>query len=72
MTPVDLAIGLGPAGLAGLVVRSVLYEVSALGPVTSYAAPLLLALATSFAYHVPARRAMKVAPAECSRDLHHG
>jgi predicted permease len=67
MTLVGVVIGLGLAGLIGMAVKGMLYEVSPLDPVTFATAPALLALATLLACYIPARRAMKVAPIKALR-----
>ncbi len=68
LTLVGVTIGLGLAVLVGQGVRSMLYQVSALDPVTFATAPVLLALATLLACYFPARRAMKVAPFKALRS----
>ena len=60
------AVGLG-AGLilavgVGFLVRSMIYEVQALDPLTFILAPLCLGAATLIACYLPARRATKVQP----------
>jgi predicted permease len=66
-TAVGIGLGLLLAALVGMAVRSMLYQVSALDPLTFLAAPILLAAATLIACYFPARRAMKVAPARALR-----
>jgi len=67
LTIVGVTVGLGLAVLVGQGVRSMLYQVSALDPVTFATAPALLALATLLACYFPARRAMRVAPIRALR-----
>jgi ABC-type antimicrobial peptide transport system permease subunit len=67
LTVVGVAIGLGLSVLVGQGVRSLLYQVSALDPLTFATTPVLLAIATLLACYFPARRAMKVAPTRALR-----
>ena len=62
LTAVGAAIGV--AGAAGLtrVMGSLLYEVSAVDPVTFVASPVILMAVACAASYVPARRATKVDP----------
>lgn len=62
------AVGLALAVALGTVLRSQLYGVSALDPVTIVATPLLLALVAVAAAMVPARRAARIDPAVALRD----
>ena len=59
----------GLAASAGLtrLLKSLLFGVSPLGPVTYAAVPLVLGLAAMLASYVPARRASLVDPAETLR-----
>jgi hypothetical protein len=68
LTAAGVLIGLGLSVLVGQGVRSMLYQVSALDPVTFATAPLLLAIAMLLACYFPARRAMKVAPVRALRS----
>lgn len=62
LTAVGLGAGLILAVAVGFLVRSMIYEVQALDPVTFILAPLCLAAATLIACYLPARRATKVQP----------
>ena len=68
LTAMGLAVGLPLAALAGLGVSRMLYEVSPLDPVVFVVAPVVLAAAAMLAAWVPARRAMRVAPATALRS----
>jgi predicted permease len=57
-----LAIGLPLSIAVGLLLRSMIYEVQALDPVTFIATPLCLTGATLLACYLPARRATRVQP----------
>ena len=57
-----LALGLLLALATGMIVSSMLYEVSAVDPIAFTAAPLLLAVAGLLATWVPARRATRISP----------
>jgi putative ABC transport system permease protein len=59
---VGLAAGLIVAFIAGRIINSMLYQVSATDPLTYLVAPLLLAVVALLACYIPARRAMKVDP----------
>ena len=67
LTVTGVGIGLLLAVGVGYLVRGLLYQVSALDPLTFATAPVLLAMATLFACYFPARRAMKVAPLRALR-----
>ena len=67
LTVAGIGIGLGLSVLVGQGVRGLLYQVSALDPLTFVTTPLLLAIATLLACYFPARRAMKVAPTRALR-----
>ena len=62
LTAVGLAAGLVIAGGIGVLVGSMLYEVSAFDPAVFLVAPLLLAAAALAACYLPALRATKIAP----------
>jgi predicted permease len=62
MTLLGLAVGLLLAVCVGLLLRSMLYEVQALDPVTFLTVPLFLAAAAMLACYLPARRAARVDP----------
>jgi putative ABC transport system permease protein len=57
-----LLIGLAASALAAGAMRSLLFEVRALDPVTFAVAPAVLAAAALLASYVPARRAARVSP----------
>ncbi len=67
LTAAGLAIGLPLAGLAGLGLSRLLYEVSPLDPIVFVLAPLTLAVAALAASWLPARRATRVAPVTALR-----
>jgi predicted permease len=67
LTSIGVAIGLcGAAGFARLM-RSLLFGVTPLDPITFLSAPALLAAAAVLASYLPARRAMAVDPVETMR-----
>jgi ABC-type antimicrobial peptide transport system permease subunit len=57
-----LGAGLIVAFIAGRIINSMLYQVSATDPLTYLVTPLLLAAVALVACYIPARRAMKVDP----------
>jgi predicted permease len=59
---VGLSLGLLLALVVGLLLRSMIYEVQAIDPLTFIGAPLCLAITTLLACYLPARRATKVQP----------
>ena len=67
LTACGLAIGLPLAGLAGMGLSRLLYEVSPLDPIVFLTAPVLLAAAALIASWLPARRAMRIAPVTALR-----
>jgi len=62
-----IVIGLGAAALLAGVMRSLLFGVPPLDPVTFAAVPVTLLLATLAACYLPARKATDVDPVECMR-----
>jgi len=64
-----IGVVIGLAGAAGLMqlMKSLLFGISPLDPVTYAAVPLLLAAAAALASYLPARRAASVDPAEALR-----
>ncbi len=62
LTAAGLAAGFWMAAGIGMLVGSMLYEVSAFDPAVFVAAPLLLAAASLAACYLPARRATRVQP----------
>jgi predicted permease len=61
---VGLAIGVGAAVAAARVMRSLLFGIEAVDPLTFAAMPLVLAVVAGLASYLPARRAMSVDPIE--------
>ena len=57
-----LVIGLAAAAMLTTVIRSLLFEVRSLDPLTFAAAPLLLALVAALACYLPARRGARTDP----------
>lgn len=64
---VGIVIGLGAAALLARVMKSLLFGVPPVDPVTFAAVPVTLLLATFAACYLPARRASAVDPADCMR-----
>ncbi len=64
---IGIVIGLGAAVLLTRVMKSLLFGVAPLDPVTFAAVPITLLLATFAACYLPARRASVVDPADCMR-----
>jgi predicted permease len=64
---VGIAIGLGAAALLARVMKSLLFGVPPVDPVTFAAVPVTLLLATLAACYLPARRASAVDPVDCMR-----
>ncbi len=62
LTAVGLLVGFWIAGGIGLLVGSMLYEVSPFDPVVFVTAPLLLAMASLAACYLPALRATRIQP----------
>jgi predicted permease len=62
LTAVGVAIGLGTAAALTQMMKSLLFEVSPLDPVTYVTVPVVLALAAALASYLPARRAAGVDP----------
>jgi putative ABC transport system permease protein len=60
-------MGLGAAALLTRVMKSLLFGVPPVDPVTFAAVPVTLLLATLAACYLPARRASAVDPADCMR-----
>ena len=67
MTAAGMAIGLAAAGLLIQLMRSLLFGISPLDPVTYLTVPLVLAVAALLASYLPARRAAAVNPVETLR-----
>jgi hypothetical protein len=69
LTLTAIGVGIGLAAAAGLMqsMRSVLFGISPLDPLTYFTVPLVLALAAALASYLPARRATTVNPVEALR-----
>ncbi len=68
MTVIGMAIGLVGAGLLIQLMRTLLFGISPLDPVTYFTVPLVLAVAAALASYLPARRATAVNPVETLRS----
>ena len=68
MTIIGMAIGLVGAGLLIQLMRTLLFGISPLDPVTYFTVPLVLAVAAALASYLPARRATAVNPVETLRS----
>jgi ABC-type antimicrobial peptide transport system permease subunit len=62
-----IAIGLGAAAMLTRAMRSLLFGVTPVDPLTFAAVPLTLLLAAFVACYLPARKASRVDPIECMR-----
>jgi predicted permease len=67
LVAVGAAVGLAAALVLSRLMRSLLFEISPLDPLTYLAVPVVLALAAALASYLPARRAAGVDPAEALR-----
>jgi predicted permease len=67
LTAVGVAIGLGTAAALTQMMKSLLFSISPLDPVTYITVPLVLAMAAGLASYLPARRAAGVDPVEALR-----
>ena len=67
LTAVGVAIGIGTAAALTQFMKSLLFNISPLDPITYIAVPLVLAAAAAFASYLPARRAAAVDPVEALR-----
>ena len=68
MVGIGAAIGLGAAVGASRFVRSLLFGLDAIDPMTAVVATLVLLAAATLAVLVPARRAMAIEPSQALRD----
>jgi ABC-type antimicrobial peptide transport system permease subunit len=64
---IGVVIGLGAAAGLARVIKSLLFEISPLDPVTYAIVPLVLMAAAGFASYLPARRAAAVDPVDALR-----
>jgi ABC-type antimicrobial peptide transport system permease subunit len=64
---IGVTIGLGAAAGATRLMRSLLFEISPLDPITFAAVPVVLAMAAALAGYLPARRAVTIDPVETMR-----
>jgi ABC-type antimicrobial peptide transport system permease subunit len=67
LTGIGVAIGLGAAAALMRLMRTLLFGISPLDPVTFIAVPLALAAAAALASYLPARRTTAVDPVEALR-----
>jgi ABC-type antimicrobial peptide transport system permease subunit len=67
LTGVGMAIGLGAAAALMRLMRTLLFGISPLDPVTFIAVPVTLAAAAALASYLPARRTTAVDPVEALR-----
>ena len=67
LTAVGVAIGIGTAAALTQFMKSLLFNISPLDPITYITVPLVLAAAAAFASYLPARRAAAVDPVEALR-----
>ncbi len=67
LTAVGVAVGIGTAAALTQFMKSLLFNISPLDPVTYATVPLVLAAAAAFASYLPARRAAAIDPVEALR-----
>jgi ABC-type antimicrobial peptide transport system permease subunit len=67
MTCIGVVIGLGAAAALMQLMKTLLFGISPLDPLTFFAVPLILASAAALASYLPARRAAGVDPVEALR-----
>ena len=68
LTAAGIAIGIGTAAVLMQLMKSLLFGISPLDPVTYITVPLVLAVSAVFASYFPARRAAAVDPVEALRS----
>jgi len=68
LTAIGVVIGMGAAAALTQLMKSLLFGVSPLDPVTYVAIPLVLAVCAVLASYLPARRAAGVDPVEALRS----
>jgi ABC-type antimicrobial peptide transport system permease subunit len=67
LTGIGVVIGLGAAAALMRLMKTLLFGISPLDPLTFLAVPLLLAIAAALASYLPARRAARIDPVEALR-----
>ncbi len=67
LTAVGVVIGIGTAAAVTQFMKSLLFNISPLDPITYITVPLVLAAAAAFASYLPARRAAAIDPIEALR-----
>jgi ABC-type antimicrobial peptide transport system permease subunit len=67
LTATGVAIGLGAAAAVMQLMKSLLFGISPLDPLTYIMVPMVLAAAAALASYLPARRAAAVDPVEALR-----
>ncbi len=67
LTAVGIAIGIGTAAAVTQFMKSLLFNISPLDPITYITVPMVLAASAAFASYLPARRAAAVDPVEALR-----
>jgi ABC-type antimicrobial peptide transport system permease subunit len=67
LTGIGMAVGLGTAAVLMRLMRTLLFGVSPLDPVSFTAVPIVLAAAAALASYLPARRTAAVDPVEALR-----
>jgi ABC-type antimicrobial peptide transport system permease subunit len=67
LTTVGVAIGVGTAGAVVQLMKSLLFGISPLDPLTFLTVPVVLVAAAGLASYLPARRAAAVNPVEALR-----
>jgi ABC-type antimicrobial peptide transport system permease subunit len=67
LTGIGVVIGLGAAAALMRLMKTLLFGISPLDPLTFLAVPLILAIAAALASYLPARRAARIDPVEALR-----